>query len=83
MTCPCCEELEKEIELCHEALNRRGMDLRIVVAGEALEAAAVAFGESCGDAFRAQELLQVAVDYAATVKAVNEGATGAGEEGGT
>jgi hypothetical protein len=33
--CPCCDELEKELELCHEALNRRGMDLR---AYEALKA---------------------------------------------
>jgi hypothetical protein len=82
--CACCDELEKELELCHEALNRSGVDPLLVAAGSALEAAAVTFSDGDGDERGVQRLLDAACDYGAMWRRVNgeapAGATSADAE---
>lgn len=70
--CGCCDELERELELCHEALNRSGVDPLLVAAGSALEAAAVAFSGGEGDELdAAKRLLDAASDYGAMWRRLN------------
>lgn len=82
--CACCDELERELELCHEALNRGGMDLRLVATLTALEEMTLAF-DLCSCATCEERLLQAARDHAQTKRAIddegNEGATEGAQEG--
>lgn len=84
-TCPFCDELEKELDLCHEALNRRGVDLGLVAALGALERAATVYGNGDPkDDFHRVALEEAAINYARTRREhEREGATDGAQEGPT